>query len=139
VPPLVLPVEGARTLRSTLKKAGHDLEQLKRIHAQVAQMVAGRAASLAPHRSGRLANTIRSSGTNAAAIVRAGRNAVPYAGPIHWGWPSRPKPAKNWRGGPIKANPFIYTAAENTQPSWEHIYLAALETIIRQIEGAPGP
>lgn len=124
-----LEVQGLRTLRRTLKQSAGDLEQLKKAHAEVARIVADRAADRAPARTGRLRETIRASGTNSAAIVRAGRSAVPYAGPIHWGWPARH----------IKAQPFIYTAANETQPAWEIAYLAHLEHIIAQIEGAPGP
>jgi hypothetical protein len=72
---------------------------------------------------------VRGSGTQAAAIVRAGRAAVPYAGPIHWGWPSRH----------IKAQPWLYDAAVASQEQWTGVYLAALEKIIDDIEGAPGP
>jgi hypothetical protein len=54
---------------------------------------------------------------------------VPYAGPIHWGWPARH----------IKAQPWIYDAAQNSAEQWTGLYLAALEKIIDGIEGAPGP
>lgn len=137
--PVAVELEGAAKLRRALKKAGHDLTELKAEHAKIAKLVAGRAAMRAPVKTGRLRESIRSSGTNAAAVVRAGRASVPYAGPIHWGWPSRPKPAKGWRGGPIKATPFIYDAADDTRQQWEHVYLAYLEHVISQIEGAPGP
>jgi hypothetical protein len=59
-----------------------------RARRQVAQLVvraAPPARRTAPARSpppaGRAGQT--------AAVVRAGRASVPYAGPIHWGWPSR--------------------------------------------------
>jgi hypothetical protein len=65
----------------------------------------------------------------AAAIVRAGRAAVPYANPVHWGWPSHH----------IKANPWIQEAADRTEPAWSGLYLSALDAIVQTIEGAPGP
>lgn len=128
-------VEGLRTLRRTLKAAGHDLADLKAAHAQVAQVVVRAAESRAPvgdGRSGppgRLKASLRGSGTQSAAVVRAGRSALPYAGPIHWGWPRHH----------ITAQPFIYDAAVASQEQWTGKYLAALEHIIDQIEGAPGP
>lgn len=126
----VLKIDGARELRAALKKAGASVTELKAAHAKVAQIVADQAADRAPARSGRLRASIRGSGTNTAAIVRAGRAAVPYAAPIHWGWPRRH----------IRPNPFIYTAAEHTQPAWEIQYLAAIEYLIHQIErSTPGP
>jgi hypothetical protein len=124
-----LQVDGLRTLRRTLKAAGVSLQDLKDAHAQVANLVVRAAEPAAPRRSGALAATMRGSGTQAAAVVRAGRASVPYAGPIHWGWPARH----------IKAQPWIYDAAQNSQDQWTGLYLAALEKIIDGIEGAPGP
>jgi hypothetical protein len=125
----VATVEGLRTLRRSLKAAGVSLQDLKDAHAQVAQLVVSAAAPNAPHRTGALAASTRGSGTQSAAIVRAGRASVPYAGPIHWGWPSRH----------IKAQPWLYDAAVASQEQWTGVYLTALQHIIDDIEGAPGP
>ena len=122
-------VQGAATLRRTLKRAGLDVQDLKDAHRDVAELVARRARPTAPHRTGRLAHTIRPAGTQSAAIVRAGRAAVPYANVIHWGWPARN----------IAAQPWLADAAAATQPGWEQTYLDALTAIIAEIEGAPGP
>jgi hypothetical protein len=124
-----LRVEGGKTLRRTLKEAGIGLADLKDAHAQVAQLVVRAAEPAAPHRTGALAATMRGSGQAGAAVVRAGRASVPYAGPIHWGWPARH----------IKAQPWIYDAAQASAEQWTGLYLAALEKIIDGIEGAPGP
>lgn len=122
-------VEGLRTLRRTLKAAGHSLQDLKDAHNEVAQLVVRAAAPNAPRRTGALAGTDRGSGTQSAAIVRAGRASVPYAGPIHWGWPARH----------ITAQPWLYEAAVDSQDQWTGVYLRALQHIIDTIEGAPGP
>lgn len=128
MPAPALQVEGARQLRASLKRAGLDVADLKAAHAQVAEQVKQAAAPRAPRRTGALAASMRSSGTQSAALVRAGRARVPYAGPIHWGWPRRH----------IAAQPWIYEAAQRTQDSWEGTYLGALEQIIDRIEGDPG-
>lgn len=122
-------VEGLRTLRASLKAAGLSVDDLKDAHAQVAQLVVRVAAPNAPRRTGALAASTRGSGTQGAAVVRAGKSAVPYAGPIHWGWPSRH----------IAANPWLWNAAVNSREQWTGTYLHALEAIIDKIEGAPGP
>lgn len=121
-----LSVEGGRQLRAALKRAGIELRDLKAAHLQVAQLVASRAR--APVATGRLAASMRAAGTQSAAIVRAGGASVPYAGPIHWGWPDRH----------ITAQPWIVEAAEATHDTWEGMYMHALEQIIDNIEGAPG-
>lgn len=118
-------VVGARQLRASLKAAGIGVADLKAAHKAVAEMVAQ--AAKVPHRSGRLAASVRPSGTQTAAIVRAGSARVPYANPIHWGWPSRH----------IKANPFLLDAAERKEQDWTRTYLQALEALINTIEGAP--
>ena len=124
-----LEVSGARNLRRTLKAAGIELTDLKKAHAEVAALVSSRAAALAPHRTGRLAASVRGSGQAGAAVVRAGRSAVPYAGPIHFGWAARH----------IEPHKFIYEAAEETRGTWEAAYLHAINDLIDTIEGAPGP
>lgn len=125
----VVEVEGLRTLRRSLKAAGVSLGDLKDAHAAVAQLVITAAAPAAPRRTGALAASVRGSGTQSAAVVRAGRASVPYAGPIHWGWPRRH----------ITATPWLYDAAVASQDQWTGVYLSALEKIIDSIEGAPGP
>jgi hypothetical protein len=122
-------VEGARQLRASLKRAGVGLDDLKAAHAEVAKMVADRATRDAPVRTGRLAASVRPSGTQREALVRAGRASVPYAGVIHWGWPSRGIPAR----------PFIADAAEELRDSWEATYLRHVNDILDTIEGTPGP
>lgn len=122
-------VQGLGKLRRSLKQAGMNLDDLKKVHADIARTVAERAAMRAPRRSGALAESIRYSGTNRAAVVRAGYASIPYGGPIHWGWPSRH----------IKAQPFIYNAAGELHDPIERMYLTALQQIIDDIEGAPGP
>lgn len=122
-------VQGLKTLRRTLKRAGVSLQDLKDAHREVAETVVRAAAPHAPRRTGTLAGTTRPAGTQAAAIVRAGYASVPYAGPIHWGWPARH----------IKAQPWLYDAAVDSQDRWTGVYLAALEHIIKKVEGAPGP
>ena len=89
-------VEGARALRAQLRAVGVDLADLKKVHASVASMIVSRSKPGAPVASGALAASVRGSGQAGAAVVRAGRAAVPYANPIHWGWPARHIPARPW-------------------------------------------
>lgn len=105
-------IEGAREFRRALKRAAGDLNDLKATHKRAAEIVATQAKFLVPERTGRLKATIRASGTQRAAFVRAGTARVPYAAPIHFGWPSRPNKGRGWRGGPIRPQPFIYDAMD---------------------------
>lgn len=118
-------IEGGARLRRTLRAAGDDLSDLKAAHTAAAATAASGARGLVPTRTGRLAGSIRSSGTNSAGIVRAGRASIPYAGPIHWGWPARR----------IAAQPFLSDGATNTEPAWLPVYTAALDAALSKVEG----
>lgn len=118
-------VEGAARLRRTARKAGDDLGHLKTAHTAAGAIAGGRARADGPKRSGRLTRNVRWSGSNTAATIRAGGVSVPYAGPIHWGWPARH----------IKAQPFITEAAEATETQWTAVYQKAVETILGRIQG----
>ena len=118
--------EGARELRRTLRRAGDDLGDLRETHRGVAQLVAGTARGLAPVVTGRLRSNIRPGATKTAAIVRAGGARVPYAGPIHWGWPNRG----------IEPHPFIADAAQQTEQVWVAQYLHGVQRILDRVQGA---
>ena len=123
----IVRVEGARRLRSTLKAAGDDLSDLKAAHARAAAIVTARAGSAAPvGPTGRLAASVRGSGTKQGAFVRAGSAAVPYAGVQEWGWSARHVPAQ----------PFVVPSAMETEPIWHEAYTAEVEAILDRVKGA---
>jgi len=109
-----------------------DFEDLKELHLDLAEMVAERAASLAPVRTGRLKETIRASGTKTAGRVRAGFKRVPWTGPVHFGWATRPDAAKGWRGGPIHPNPFLYDALDQRRNQVFNAYFEGVKKIQRK-------
>ena len=61
-----------------------------------------------------------------AVIDSVQHGGLPYAGPIHWGWPARG----------ICAQPFMTDAAADTEPSWTRTYRAEVDRILDRIEGA---
>jgi bacteriophage protein of unknown function (DUF646) len=125
-------VEGARQLRASLKRAGHDLEDLKATNRKVAEVVDTRAKKHVPvgndidKRGKRLRDTIRPGATKTTAIVRAGGKKVPYANPIHWGWGKRH----------IRPQSFLSISARATEPTWFGIYQHDIQEILNKIEGA---
>lgn len=118
-------VVGARRLRSTLRKAGKDLTVMKEANAAAARIVLDDARRRVPTRTGTLKSTLRSTGTLTSGIVRAGFQRVPYAGPIHWGWPARS----------IKPTPFMSDAAAATQNAWLAAYEKGIDKALSQIKG----
>ncbi len=122
----VVEILGEKELRRTLKKAGVDMADFRVAHLQASQIVAGRAAPVTPKVTGALRQSVRPGATQTAAIVRAGSARVPYANPIHWGWPKRH----------IAASLFLTTTAAQTEPTWAPIYMDRLEQIIGGVKGA---
>lgn len=118
-------VEGASRLRKTLKAAGDDLSDMKEAHAAAAQFVAHQAASRAPRVTGTLAGGVRGSGAASVATIRAGGARVPYANPIHWGWPARN----------IAPQPFITEAAQATEGTWIELYERAADRALDKVKG----
>lgn len=120
-----LRVDGARRLRRDLRQVAGDLEDLKVANAAAAATVAAAAAARAPHRTGRLAGSVRGNRAASRATVAAGGAAVPYAGPIHWGWPAHG----------IEARPFIADAAVATEPTWLPMYVADIDRATDRVRG----
>lgn len=118
-------VEGQRELRKTLRQAGDDLEDLKAAHKAAAEIAAGGSRPLTPVRSGTLQGTVRAGGTKTSAVLRAGKKAVPYAGPIHWGWPNRG----------IEPQSFLADGAKNTEPQWVELFYQALDKALKKVKG----
>lgn len=105
-----------------MRRAGADMGDLKVATAKAAQTVAVASMARAPHRSGRLAGSIR--GNKAMNRATVGSRLV-YGGPIHWGWP----------GHNIAAQPFIADAAAATEPVWVAAYMAEIDTILGKVHG----
>lgn len=120
-------IDGLAQLRRTLRRLGVDVQDFRNANAEAARVVATEAAARVPKRTGALAGTIRPAEKSATrAIVRAGYARVPYAGPIHWGWPKRH----------IRASLFITGAAADTEPTWVDKYMRDLEAMVARVTGA---
>ena len=130
-----LELVGYRQLKKELRQLGDEaVASLKQTNKEAADLVADTARPDIPVRSGRLKSTLRTTGTMRGGVVRMGRKAIPYAGPIHFGWPNRPNAAKGWRGGPIRPNPFLYEAMDRRVTEVMAIYSKYLETLPRSRE-----
>jgi hypothetical protein len=114
-------VKGAKELRRAIRQAETTelAAELKAANKAAAEVVAYEAQTIVPVLSGRLLETIRASGTLTAGVVRAGRASLPYAGPIHFGWP----------GHSIEPNPYLYDAADNRVDEVVEQYQTAVDRI----------
>ena len=119
-------VEGLGAFIRAMKQAEADLDEFKFATQRAGEIVVAAAQGLAPRRTGRLAASGRASKAARKATVRFGSARVPYAGPIHWGWPRRG----------IAAQPFAVDAARATEPTWLAAYARDLEAIATSVEGS---
>ena len=136
---LSVTVSGAKELRRNLnaleeatKKAGRG--ELKSVFMSAARVVEVAAMGEVPVRSGKLRKSIRAQATVRGAKIVAGGPGVPYAMPIHWGWPSRPNKARKIRGGPIKANKFLMRARDENVDVVAGMVADGLDDLIRKYE-----
>lgn len=113
---------GLREVQRDLKKLGDDTKnEMKDTHKEAAEVVVMGAKRLVPFRTGALAESIRALATKSSGRVRAGSASVPYAGPIHFGWPAMR----------IQPNPFIYDAIDSRRDDIRDIYDNRIDELIR--------
>jgi hypothetical protein len=117
-------IKGLKKLVKGLKQFDTDLsDELKTVHKAAAEDVASTARGGVPTRSGRLKGSIRTGVTAKTGIVRSGKSAVPYAGPIHFGWKKRN----------IKPQPFLYDALDKRRSDVVKRYLDAVTKIADKV------
>jgi HK97 gp10 family phage protein len=117
-------IEGLGKLLRQLRQLDDDLvDEMKAINRAAADDVAARGRSKAPHRTGRLAASVRASSTLRSGVVRAGKRAVPYAGPVHFGWPRRH----------IRPNPFLWDALDDRRGHIEREYITRITRLVEAI------
>ena len=122
-------IVGLREVQRDLTKLGQDTKtEMKETHKAAAEVVVMGAKRLVPYRTGALAASIRALATQSSGRVRAGSASVPYAGPIHFGWPSRG----------IAPNPFIYDAVDSRVDEIKGLYAERIDQLINKYDLASG-
>lgn len=116
-------IQGLKETQKALRDLSDDLKtEMKSTHKQAAEIVVGAARQVAPFRTGRLAASIRAAAVMTGGRVRVGSAAVPYAGPIHFGWPARR----------IVPQPFIYDVLDGRRNEIAQLYAHRITGLIDQ-------
>jgi len=118
-------VEGLSKVRRDLKKLAKDVDygdQFLAVNKTLADAVAGESKNYVPVVSGALQGTIRAAASKTSGRVKVGFKAVPYAGPIHFGWPARF----------IKPQPFVYDAIDKRRDQIKDRYEQLIKKLIRE-------
>lgn len=114
-------IAGLKETQKALASMSDDLkDEMKSTHKAAAEVIVEGSKRYVPVRTGRLAASIRAVATRTSGRVRAGSAAVPYAGPIHFGWPARR----------IKPQPFIYDAMDVRRQEVYDLYAARIYGLI---------
>lgn len=117
-----LMVVGQKRFVQTMRKAGADMDDLKEVNREAAQIALPAVRNLAPRgKTGRLAGSLRVR----AGVIRAGRKAVPYAGPVNYGWPARR----------IKPRLFVNNGVASTESQWQKVYKDFIDKTLKQVKG----
>lgn len=141
-PKATVKVTGLRELRKDLRKLEdkadrkglqQELKQEFRIAARIVEMDAK---TNVPKGRGKLAATIRPKGTiSGAAVLAGGVGGVRYAGPVEFGWATRPNKSKGWRGGPITARSYLRKALYSNKDTIRDVMAQAVQRIAEQVKG----
>ena len=119
----VIRVEGLRNATRQLERLGVQAEDLKGAFSKIGARAVPTARAYAPKKSGTLAGSIRHSQRKNSLVVMAGRKSIPYAGPIHFGWPKRN----------IQAQPFLFYARDQLGPWSVDTIQKELNDLIRKL------
>lgn len=123
--PVRAQIVGLREVIRDLKNLGDDTKnEMKDTHLAAAEVVVMGAKRYVPYRTGALADSIRALATRTSGRVRAGSTSVPYAGPIHFGWPARR----------IAPQPFIYDALDDRVEQVRSIYEKRINELVEKYE-----
>ncbi len=121
-------IEGLSKVRRDLKNLSSDVDyraqEFLPVNKSIADAVAGDAKNYVPILTGALSGTIRAGATKTSARVKAGYKAVPYAGPIHFGWPARF----------IKPQPFFYDAIDKRRDEIKERYDDLVKKLIKKYD-----
>lgn len=120
-PDVAVRVEGLRSLRSDLRAISRGADrELGRATKEVAnRVIVPTARREAPRVTGRLAARTVAGVRGDKTVIR---NPLPYAAPIHWGWPGRG----------IEPSPFIPDAVEQHSEEWTEELGDAIDTLARR-------
>lgn len=119
-------IVGQRRFVQTMRKAGADLDELKAVNRQAAQIALPAVTGRTPVRTGKLKRSIRVGATRRAGVIRAGGKAVPYAGPLNYGWPAHH----------ITPRLFVNNGVATSENAWMRVYEQFVEQTMKQVKGA---
>ena len=123
-------VVGLNEAVRALRAIGVPSSEIAGASQEAGELVANRARSLVPVRTGALRATIKARKIARKVVVSAGNNTrVPYANPIHFGWNYD---KKNLQAKNIRPRPFFSNALSSTRSQVYRIFFANMEKLFQK-------
>jgi hypothetical protein len=117
-------IKGIERFEATIARAAHDIGALHDGFDEAGRIVADAASSSAPVLTGALAASIESMFTGPMGTDIS--SGLEYAGPVHWGVPSRN----------IEARPFILEGARESEAQWTEALEHDAQKVCDSVKGA---
>jgi HK97 gp10 family phage protein len=123
-------VAGLNEAIRALRAIGAPSKEIGQASFEAGEIVAGRARTLVPVRTGRLRASIKTSKLSRTVQVKAGNDrSVPYANPIHWGWNYD---KVNLQQKNIRPRPFFTNALSTTRKQVYESFFASIEKLVQK-------
>jgi len=128
-------VQGLNQAIRALRVIGVPSAEIGKASQEAGEIVAARARTLVPVRTGRLRASIKAKKIARKVVLSAGNNrSVPYANPIHWGWNYD---RVNLQEKNIRPRPFFTNALKTTRSEVYKKFFDSMETLFQKYSSKP--
>lgn len=122
-------VERVKELRRGLKLVENGLRDLRQLNKRAAAVAEPEVRRRVRSRSGRLAGSVRATGSQSAGEIRAGSARVVYAGVQNYG-----NPTKKGRLGVIRPQQFMQDGVLAARPDVVNVYMDGVGDLVRKAD-----
>ena len=135
VEPGNIKVTGLNQAVRALRAIGVPSAEIGKASQEAGEIVAGRARTLVPVRTGKLRASIKTARQARKIIVKAGNDRnIPYANPIHWGWNYD---SVNLKAKNIRPRPFFTNALRTTRDQVYKTFFDSMEKLFQKYSNKP--
>jgi len=123
-------VVGLNQAVRALRAIGVPSAEIGKASQESGEIVASRARTLVPVKTGKLRASIKTARQSKKIIVKAGNDKnVPYANPIHWGWNYD---SVNLKPKNIRPRPFFTNALRTTRDQVYQSFFDSMERLLKE-------
>jgi len=128
-------VTGLNQAVRALRAIGVPSATIGKASQEAGEIVASRARTLVPVKTGKLRGSIKALRQSRKVVVKAGNEtSIPYAKPIHWGWNYD---KVNLQAKNIRPRPFFTNALRTTRDQVYKSFFDSMEKLFQQYSNRP--